>query len=118
MRKQIKMSVPGANNWIDAVLIPDTDPHKLLIIVKAGPQQPPHRELRAKLLLIAAEFERRTDARFEWSINIGDIVHYGAGRKAMSIRIELGHETMDEFYSAEGLVQEIAHDLERRTFLV
>lgn len=118
MRKPVKMSVPGANNWIEEILIPQDNPHKLLVIVKAGPNQMSHRQLRAKLFKLAAEFELRTPEAFKWIINVDGIAHYGQGRKAMSIHIELGEDSMDEFYVAEGLVQDIALELERHTLLI
>jgi hypothetical protein len=105
------------NDWMERAFIDTRNPHKLVIVAKAD-CQPTHRELRAKLFTLAAEFERRTLDQYKWIIIVDGIAHYGQGRKAMSISIELSENGMDEFYAAEGLIQDIACELGSSTFIL
>jgi len=118
MKKNFKVSVPGANDWIKQVLIPRDNPHKLMIIVRAANQRdlrrnPTHRQLRAALFMLAAECELRCPKEFTGVVCVGDVSHYGNGEIAMTLFIATGADSMEEFYTAEGVIQDVAVDLER-----
>lgn len=109
------MKIPTTNAWMETCFPQKENPHKLIIVAKPGAR---HRELKAKLFILAAEMERRTPDRYKWCINVDGVAHYGNDRKAMSIHIELGDESMDEFYAAEGLIQDLACELGNSTLIL
>ena len=96
------------NDWIEQVCCPR--PTDLSITIGAGPGQPTNRELNARLFILAAELERRSE-QHDWIIQIGDLEQAGNGRLRMGIMIELASSLERDADAVEHMLTTMTHDI-------
>lgn len=104
---KVKLSIPGANNWIKNVCCPI--PTALDIIVKAESTLS-SRELKARLYRLAAELECRSVDQ-EWIVNVGHVSHAGSDRRRMGVSLELAYDSEVEQHAAEELLAAVKMDI-------
>ncbi|WP_447983822.1 hypothetical protein [Nitrospira sp. Nam74] len=107
-----KMSVPGANQWVMTAEVADA---LNLILVVDGKKMPSSREQMARLYVLAAELEMRSEGK-QWVINLRQPELAGGHLRVMGIRIETATGAQSEMEAATTMLKQMAKEISTSVF--